>query len=45
MKKKTQPNDSVAAVKRKGGKVNLQLTAFVLSDSHVLGGGRPAGTH
>lgn len=32
-------------MKRKGGKVNLQLTAFVLSDSHVLGGGRPAGTH
>lgn len=32
-------------MKRKGGKVNLHLTAFVLSDSHVLGGGRPAGTH
>ena len=42
---KKKPNDFVAALERKGGKVNLQLKAFVPSDSHVLGGGRPAGTH
>lgn len=30
---------------KNGGKVNLQQKAFVQSDSHVLGGGRPAGTH
>lgn len=40
-----KPNDFVAALKREGGKVNLQQKAFVLSDSHVLGGGRPPGTH
>lgn len=28
-----------------GGRVNLQHKAFVQLDSHVLGGGRPTGTH
>ena len=40
-----KPNDFVAAMKRKGEKVNLQQTAFVPSDSHALWGGRPARTH
>lgn len=49
MKKEWKKENSLMTLqqpwKEKGGKVNLQLTAFVLSDSHVLGGGRPARTH